>query len=67
MLQTHESAIDRSFVSCVVLMETIFPCFNLKHVDCNLATTILVHKLYQLHKTIIPGKGWLEFLRLEWS
>ena len=27
-----------------------------------MATTILVHKLSQLHKTLILGRLWLEFL-----
>ena len=44
MLQINESTIYRIFVACVVLMEAIFPCFNLKPDDCNLATTILLHK-----------------------
>ena len=48
-------------VTCVVLMEAIFPCFNLNPNDWNLATTILVHKLSQLHKTLILGRLWLEF------
>ena len=43
-----QSTIHRIFVVCAVLMEAIFPCFNLKPDDCNLATTILVHKLSQL-------------------
>ena len=50
------------FVACVVLMKTIFPCFNLKPDDCNLATTILVQKLSYLHKILILGKLWLQFL-----
>ena len=33
------------FVACAVEMEAIFPCFDLKPDDCNLATMILVHKL----------------------
>ena len=49
MTPIHESAIHRTFVACVVSMEAIFPCFNLKPDDCNLATTILVHKLSQLY------------------
>ena len=61
----RESTIHIIFVACVVLMEAIFPCFNLKPDDCNLATTILVHKLSQLHKTLILGSFWLEFLQFE--
>ena len=53
ILQSHESTIRKIFVVCVVLMEAIFPCFNLNPDDCNLATTILVHKLSQLYKTLI--------------
>ena len=44
------------FVASVVLTEADFPCFNLKPDDCDLATTILVHKLSQLHKTLILGR-----------
>ena len=50
MVPIHESTIHRIFVACVVLMEAIFPCFNLRPDDCNLASTILVHKLSQLYK-----------------
>ena len=58
MLHAHDSTIHRIFVPCVVLMEAIFPCFNLKHDGCNLATAIL-HKVSQLHKTLIlEGIGW---------
>ena len=53
MVQIHESTIHRIFAVCLVLMEAIFLCFNLKPDDYNLATTILVHKLSQLHKTLI--------------
>ena len=53
MLQIHESTIHRTFVACAVLMEAIFQCFNLKPGDFNLASTILVHKLLQLHKALI--------------
>ena len=66
MLQIQESTIHSISVACIVLIEAIFSCFNLKPDDCNLATTILVHKLSQLHKTLIMGRLWLEFLRLEW-
>ena len=53
MLQIYESTIHTVFLSCVV------PSFNLKPDDCNLATTILVYKLSQLHKTLIlEGFGW---------
>ena len=65
MLQIHKRAIYRIFVTCVVLMKAIFPCFNLKPDDYNLPTTILEHKLSYLHKTLILGKLWLEFLQLE--
>ena len=37
MLQIQESTIHIIFVVCVVLIEAIFPCFNLKPDDCNLA------------------------------
>ena len=47
-------------------METIFPCFNLKPDDCNLATTILVQKPSQLHKALLLVKPWFEFLQLQW-
>ena len=62
MLKIHERTTDRRFVAYVVLMEAMFLCFNLKPDDCNLATTILLLKLSQLHKTLILGKLWLEFL-----
>ena len=52
----HESIINKIFVTCVVLMEAIFPCFNLKPDDCNLATAILGHKFSQSHKTLILGR-----------
>ena len=52
------------FVVSVVLMEAMFPCFNLKPDDCNLTATISVHKFSQLLKTLILGKLWLKFLRL---
>ena len=55
MLQIHESTVHRIFVAFVVLMEAMFPCVNLKSDDCNLATTILVLKLSQLHKTALVG------------
>ena len=58
----HESTIHITFVVRVVLMEAIFPCINLKHDDWNVFTTILVHKLSQLHKTLIMGRLWLVFL-----
>ena len=67
MLQIYESSIDKIFVTCVILMEAMFQCFNLKPDDYNLATTILVLKISQLHKTLILGKLWLEFLLLEWG
>ena len=68
MLQIHESTVHRVFVAYLVLMEAIIPCFNLGPDDCNLATTtITVHKLSQLHKTLMLGKLRLEFLRLEWG
>ena len=67
MLQIHESTIHRIFAVCVVLVEAMFPCFNVKPDDCNLATTILLLKISQLHKTLILGKLWLEFLWLEWG
>ena len=63
MLQIHESTIHRIFAACEFLMEGIFPRFNLKPDDCSLPTTILVHELSQSHKTHIPGKLWLEFLK----
>ena len=56
MLQVHESTIHRIFAACIILMGAIFPCVNLKPDDCKLATKILVHKLSQLHKTLILGK-----------
>ena len=62
MLQIHEKTIYRVFVARVILMETIFPCFNLKPDEYNLSTTILVHKLSQLDKTLTLGKLWLGFL-----
>ena len=62
MLQIHESTIQIILVACVILMEAMFPCFNLKPDDCNLTITILVHKLSQLHKTLILGRLWLVFL-----
>ena len=49
------------FWACVVLMEAIFPCFNFKPDDRNLATAILLVKLSQLHKTLIMGNLWLQF------
>ena len=61
MLQIHESVIHRMFLPCVVLMEAIFPCFNLRPDNCNLATPILVLKLSQLQKTLILGRLWLVF------
>ena len=61
-LQIHESTIHRFSVACTVLMEAIFPCFILKPDDCNLTTTILVPKLSKLHKTLILGRFWMEFL-----
>ena len=66
-LQIHESTIHRIIVARVVLMEAILPCFNLKPDDCNFSTTILIHKLPQLRKTLLLEKLWLEFLRLEWG
>ena len=62
MLQIHKCTIQIIIVACLVLMEAMFPCFNLKQDDCNMATTILVLKSSQLHKTPILGKLWLEFL-----
>ena len=62
MLQIHESTIRRIFVTYVVLMEAISSCFNLKPDGFNLATTILIMKLSQLHETLILEKLWLEFL-----
>ena len=56
------STINRIFVACVVLVEAISPCFSLKPDDCNLATTILVPKISQLHKKLVLGKLWVEFL-----
>ena len=57
MLQIYEStAIHKIFVAFVVLVETIFPCFNLRPDDCNLAITILLQKLSQFHKTFIMGR-----------
>ena len=38
MLQIHKSAIHRILVACVVLIEAILPCYNLKSDDYNLAT-----------------------------
>ena len=40
MLQIHERTIHKNFVICLVLMEVIFPCFDLKPDNCNLPTTI---------------------------
>ena len=57
----------RNFVVCVLLMEAILSCFNLTPDDYNLAAIILVYKLSQLHKTLILGKLWLEFLQFKWS
>ena len=65
MLQIPKSTIHRIFAVCVVLMKAIFPYFNLKLHECNLISKILSHKISQLHKTLILGKLWLEFLRLE--
>ena len=48
-------------------MEAVFTCLDLKPDECNLATTILVHKLFQSHKIFILGKLWLQLLRLEWG
>ena len=62
MLQINKSTAHRIFVACIALMEAILPCFDLKPDDWNLVTTILVHKLSQLHKTFMLGKLWLEFL-----
>ena len=67
MLQIHESTIHRIFVACAVLIEAMFLCFKVKPDDCNLATTILLLKLSQLHKKLILGKLWLGFLQLEWG
>ena len=39
MLEIHGSTIHNILVACVVLMEAMLPCFNLKPDDCNLATT----------------------------
>ena len=61
MLQIHERTIHRIFMACVVLIEAITLCFNLKPDDCNLAASILVHRLSQLHKTLKLGKLWLEW------
>ena len=63
----NESTIYVFPVSCLVLMEAIFPCFNLKPDDRNLPSTNLEHKLYQLHKTLILGRLGLVFLWLEWG
>ena len=49
----------------ILSMEAIFPCFNLKPDDCHLATTLLVHKLSHLHKTLMLITLWLKFLQLE--
>ena len=49
MLQLHESTIHRIVVACVVLMKAIFQWFNLKLDNYHLASTILEHKLSQLH------------------
>ena len=56
MLQIHESTTHKICVEYVVLMEMIFPCFNLIPDAYNLAATILVHKLSQLHETLILGR-----------
>ena len=61
MLQIHESTIHITFVACTVLMEAIFPCFNIKPDDWNLATSLLVQKLSHLHKTLIVRMLWLKF------
>ena len=59
MLHIHESAIHRIFVACVVLMEAMLPCFNLKSDDCNLATTILLLKLLNYIKYLYwESSGW---------
>ena len=58
---TYDSTIHRMFVACVILLEGMFPCFNLIPGDCNLATTIVLLNFSQLHKTLIPGKLWLKF------
>ena len=62
MLQIHESTIHIILATCVVLMEAMFPCFNLKPDEVKLVTTILLLILSQLHKTLILGKLRLEFL-----
>ena len=61
MLQIHESTIHITFVACIVLMEAIFPCFNIKPDNWNLATSLLVYKLSHLHKTFIVRTLWLKF------
>ena len=53
IVQIHDSAIQRIFVACVVLMEAILPCF---YQDCNLAIAILVQHFSQLHEILILGK-----------
>ena len=59
MLQIHESTIHRVFLACAVLMEEMFSYFNLTPDDCNLASTILEHKLSQLKQTLVlEGFGW---------
>ena len=58
----HECTIHKTFAACVDLIEAKFPCFNLKPYGCNLATTIFIHKVSQLHKAIILGRLWLAFL-----
>ena len=63
----NESTLHRIFVACVVLMEAILPCLNLRPNGCNLATPILVQKRSQLHKTLTLGRFQLVFLRLEWG
>ena len=55
MLHIHESIIHIIFVACVVLMEAILTCFNLKPDDCNLATTNLLLKLSQTTSNTYTG------------
>ena len=46
----YMSQIPKMFMACSVLMEAIFPCFNLKPDHCNLATIILAQRHSHLQK-----------------
>ena len=55
MLQIHESIIHIIFLTCAVLMEAMFSCFNFKHDDCSMATTIFLLKIH----SNITEKNWM--------